>query len=55
MKFIQPWDVEVSIAPGFNVADLESEEVSEVGQVVGEITEENVESMEVEARVFKTS
>ena len=41
-------DVEVTIAPGFNVADLESAEVSEEDQVVGDIIEENFELMEVE-------
>ena len=41
-------DVEVTIEPGFNIADLESAEASEEDQVVSDIIEEVVESMEVE-------
>ena len=42
-------DVEVGIAPGFSAADLESAEVSEPGQMAGNINEAEVETQEVES------
>ena len=42
-------DVEVGINPGFGVAETDSTEASDTGQVVGNINEARVETQEVES------